>query len=80
MKYNEETIKNGSQWSIKFYWVNKGRTKCKSWINLKCWRFIILNDIIQDLGEIICIMLIIKIVGTRVAIWEKSIPVIKMEQ
>ena len=38
---------------------------------------VILNDTIQDLEEIIVITLIIKMVGTRVAIWEKSVPVIK---
>ena len=41
---------------------------------------VILNDAIQDLEEIIDVTLIMKIVGTRVAIWEKSIPAIKMEK
>ena len=41
---------------------------------------VILNDTIQDLAGIIGITLVIKIVETRVAIQEKSIPVIKMEK
>ena len=41
---------------------------------------VILKDTIQDLGGIIGITLVIKIVETRVAIQEKSTPVIKMEK
>ena len=29
----KEQLKKSVQWSIKFYWVSKGRTKYKSWTN-----------------------------------------------
>ena len=41
---------------------------------------VILNDTVQNLEQIIGIALIIKIVEIRVAIWQRSIPVIKVEK
>ena len=41
---------------------------------------VILIDTIQDLKGIIGITLIIMIVGTRVAIWQDSIPITKTEK
>ena len=56
--------------------------KVHQFLTLKIYitEIVILNNTIQDLGEIIGIILIIKIVGTRVAIWQKSIPIVKMEK
>ena len=41
---------------------------------------VILNDTVQNLEQIIGIALIIKIVEIRVAIWQRSISVIKVEK
>ena len=40
-------------------------------LKINIMEIVILNDTIQDLGGIIGTTLIIKIVGIRVAIWEK---------